>query len=133
MKWQPRFVLALVALLSMLLPRAAAAQVKPDDAKAFLGGWTIGLDTPQGAMTMNLTVKDDSGKVAAVIQNDMLGESPISDVSKSGESLVLKYLLDVQGMQIPAKITMTPAGDKMNCDFDFADGQFQLPATATKK
>jgi len=54
-------------------------------------------------------------------------------VTKSGESLVLKYSLDFQGTPIPAKITMTPAGEKMNVSMDFADGQFTVDATATKK
>ena len=133
MKLQKMFVLALAAVALMMLPRAAAAQVKPDDAKAFMGAWAIGLETPQGNMVMNLTIKDADGKVAGQISNEMIGDAAISDVSKAGDSLVLKYTLDMQGQAIPAKITMTPAGDKMNVEMDFADGQFTMPGVATKK
>ena len=133
MKLQKTLVLALMAGAVMMLPTMAAAQVKPDDAKAFMGGWVVNLETPQGPLAMNLTLKDAEGKVAGQIQSDVLGEQVISDVAKAGEALVLKYMLDFQGQAIPAKITMTPAGDKMNIDFDFADGQFTMPGSATKK
>jgi hypothetical protein len=126
-------VVAVMTLGTLMLPNAAAAQVKPDDAKAFLGGWSVGLETPQGNMVMNLTIKDAEGKVAGQISNEMMGDSAISDVSKAGEALVLKYTLDFQGQAIPAKITMTPEGDKMGVTFDFADGQFTMPGTATKQ
>ena len=133
MRLHKTLVLALVAVAVMMLPSVAAAQLKPEDAKLFMGGWALGLESPQGALVLNLTLKVDGGKVAGQISNEMLGDSAISDVTKAGEALVLKYVLDVQGQSIPAKITMTPAGDKMNVEFDFADGQFMVPGTATKK
>ena len=59
--------------------------------------------------------------------------TPISDISKAGESLVLKYAIDFQGTPVPIKITLTPAGEKMSFFFDAADGQFVLEGAATKK
>ena len=127
-------VWAVIAAAAILLPGVAQAQVKPEDAAKFMGGWALGMETPQGNMTMNLTVKDDNGKVAGSITSDMAPEpQAISDVTKAGETLVLRYSLDFQGQAIPAKITLTPDGDNMKVDFDFADGQFVLPGTATKK
>ena len=46
---------------------------------------------------------------------------------------MLKYVLDVQGMSIPAVITLIPDGDKWKAGFDFADGQFQVNGTADKQ
>ena len=129
-----RVLVAVATIAVVMLPTAAAAQVKPEDAAKFMGGWALGLETPQGNMTMNLTVKADAGKVAGSITSDLAPEvQAISDVSKAGEALVLKYSMDIQGQVIPAKITLTPAGDKMTVEFDFADGQFTVPGTATKK
>src|SRR6187455_94292 len=96
-----RWVLGLAVVMAML-PGTAAAQVKPEDAKPFMGGWAIGLETPQGNMVMNLTIKDAEGKVAANVSNEMMGEAAISDVTKAGETLVLKYTMDIQGQSIPA-------------------------------
>ena len=126
-------VVGLSAALAAQAPAAAPAGVTPEAAAKFMGNWNLGMESPQGAMTMKLTVKDASGKVNGVITSDIAPDAQtISDVSKSGEALVLKYTLDFQGTPIPAKITLTPAGDKMNVEFDFADGQFTLPGTAAK-
>jgi len=134
MRFHKTMILALVAVAAMMLPTAAAAQIKPEDAAKFMGAWTLGMETPQGAMAMNLTLKDDAGKVVGSITSDMAPEAQaITDVSTAGEALVLKYMLDFQGTPIPAKITLTPAGEKMTVAFDFADGQFVIDGTAAKK
>jgi hypothetical protein len=57
----------------------------------------------------------------------------ISDISKDGDKLVLKYTFDFQGQAIPAQITLVPEGDKWKAAFDFAGGQFMVDGTATKK
>jgi hypothetical protein len=133
MKCFKTWVLALAAVSAMMVPNPAAAQLKPEDASKFLGAWALGMETPQGAMTMNLTVKDVDGKLAGSITSDMMPESAITDITKAGEALVLKYMLDFQGNAIPAKITLTPVAEKMTVSFDFADGQFTVDGTATKK
>jgi hypothetical protein len=105
------------------------------DAAAFLGAWSLGLDTPQGALTLDLTLKDDGGKVSGSISAAPLMPEPqaITDIAKDGGSLVLKYMLDFQGTPVPAKISLVPDGDKWKANFDFADGQFIVDGTATKK
>lgn len=102
---------------------------------AFIGDWALGLDTPQGAMTMDLTVKNDAGKLAASIMAGMImtAPQPVSDLSLSGKNLVLQYAFDYQGQSIPAAITIMPDGDKWKASFDFAGGQFVVDGTATKK
>jgi hypothetical protein len=110
---------------------AAQAPTAADAAK-FLGVWTLGLETPQGALSMDLTIKGDSGKVLADI-NSQLGQQEIKDITKEGDNLVLKYQMDAGGQVIPAKITLKPAGDKMGVNFDFADGAFSIDGTAAKK
>ena len=114
---------------------AAQSSLAASDAASFLGVWALGLDTPQGSMTMNLTLKDEGGKVAGSISAEpiMPGPQAISDISKDGSSLVMKYTLDVQGQSIPAKISLVPDGEKWKASFDFADGQFFVDGTATKK
>jgi hypothetical protein len=131
-------VLAVFLALAACAPLAfAAAQggLPSADAVKFLGAWNLGLETPQGAMTMVLTVKGPAGgTVSGEITSDRApAPQAITDVSKAGESLVLKYVMDIQGMTIPAKITLTPAGEKMTVNFDFADGQFTMDGTAAKK
>lgn len=129
---------SLFAAAVVLLPFTsyAQSQLATSDATAFMGDWELGLDTPQGPMTMVLALKDTDGKVAAEISAPpmMPDVQKISDVSKDGTGLLLKYMLEAMGMQIPTKILLSPAGDgKWKADFDFMDGQFTVAGTATKK
>jgi biotin carboxylase len=118
-------------------PCAASAQsaLAVADAAAFMGKWTIAIQSPQGAFEQELDVKDESGKVVAEITNQMqTTPQKISDVSKTGADLVLKFSGDFQGTAFSAKITMTPDGDnKAKVVFDVMDGQITLEGTGTKK
>jgi len=132
------FRVPLLAVAVVLLPLVsfAQSQLATSDATAFMGNWELGLDTPQGPMAMTLSLTDVDGKVAAEISAPpMLPDvQKIADVSKDGTGLLLKYTLDVQGMQIPTKILLAPAGDgKWAANFDFMDGQFTVVGTAVKK
>lgn len=136
MRIHSRFVFVLAALVLITSPLGAAAQtgLATTEAKDFLGAWTLGLETPQGALTMNLTLKDESGKVAGSITAEVFPEPmKIAEISKDGAKLVLKYTLDVQGQSIPAQTVLIPDGDKWKASFDFADGQFTVDGTAAKK
>jgi hypothetical protein len=134
---QMRTIVLLAASVMFLVAGRASAQASlaSADATAFLGGWELGLDTPQGAMTMELTVKDSGGKVQASISAPpvMPQSQEITDISNDKGTLILKYVLEVQGMQIPAVISIIPDGDKWKANFDFAGGQFNVDGTATKK
>ena len=134
---QTRVIVMLAAGFVVLLAGRGAAQsaLAVADAAAFLGAWELGLDTPQGAMTMELTIKDNGGKVVGSISAPpvMPNSQEITDISKDGTKLLLKYVLEVQGMQIPAVIALIPDGEKWKANFDFAGGQFVIDGTATKK
>ena len=133
-RWTRSLGAALFAIATLVPATLAAQALTAADAKPFIGGWTVGIETPMGALSMDLTVKEQDGKVVGQISSPLSPDAQaITDVTKSGASLVLKYMLDVQGMQIPAKITLTPAGEKMTGSMDFADGQFTVDATVTKK
>ena len=136
MRMYSRFVVIMAALVVLASPLKSAAQTSlaAADAAPFVGAWTLGLDTPQGAMTMNLTIKNDAGKVSGVIVADMMPDpQSITDIKKVGATLVLKYALDFQGQAIPAQITLVPDGANWKANFDFAEGQFQVDGTAAKK
>jgi hypothetical protein len=138
MKKHIRFAIASLAtaalVLTVGLSSVAAQGLGSADAAKYMGGWTLGLDTPQGAMAMNLTLKDNAGKVAGTITSDIAPDPvAVTDITKNGDKLVLKYDLDVQGQSIPVVITISPDGDKWTASFDFAGGQFVMDGTAAKK
>jgi hypothetical protein len=136
MKFQ-RFASLIVATTIVLAPLAAAAQspLATADAAAFLGTWSITVDSPQGAFEQTLSLKDEAGKVAGEISNQMQpGATAITDISRAGTDLVLRFQGDFQGQAFTAKITMTPDGsDKAAVSFDVMDGQFVMQGTGVKK
>ena len=112
---------------------AAPGAITAEQAKPFLGDWTIAAESPQGPLAMALNLKAADGKISGQISSDMMPQQAITDISKSGESLVLRYSLDFNGNAVPVVITLTGGGEKLSVAFDFADGAFAMNGTATKK
>jgi len=105
------------------------------DLGMFIGEWTLTLDGPQGPMEMNVNVKDDSGKAIAELTSQIQPDAlKITDLSKDGENVVLKFAGNFQGNPFHAAITLTPDGtDKCKVTFDVNGGQFTMNGTGTKK
>jgi hypothetical protein len=137
MKFQSRIARAIVLAALVLAPVAAAAQstLATSDATAFLGTWTMTLESPQGAFEQTLVIKDMAGKVGAELTNQMAPEpTHITDITKAGTDLVLKFAGDFQGNAFTAAITLTPDGDdKAKASFNIMDGMFVMEGAATKK
>jgi hypothetical protein len=126
MKLQSRIVAGIAALTLLVVPRIVAAQsaLATADATAFLGAWSITVESPQGPFEQTLELKDAGGKVAGTL----------TDIAKDGEDLVLKFSGDFQGNAFTAKLTLAPQGtDKAKVTFDIMDGQFVMDGTGTKK
>jgi hypothetical protein len=80
-------------------------------------------------------VKAAGDKVVATITNQMQpAAQEVTDVSKEGKDLVLKFAGDFQGNAFDAKIVMSPTGDdKASVLFDINGGQFSMSGAGTKK
>ena len=127
---------AIVAVVAFTAPAFAQSKLAVGDASAFMGNWDLGLDTPQGSMTMTLALTDMSGMVGASLTAEAgpaPGTTAITDITKDTDKLILKYELNFQGMAIPVEITLIPDGDKWKANFSFASGQFVVDGTAVKK
>src|SRR5918998_6219166 len=95
-----RVISALLLLSAVTLPVAAqtAQALAPTEAAAFMGVWSLTLDSPQGSFEQTLTVNDEEGKVVAEISNQMQPEpQKITNISKDGSNLVLKFAGNYQG------------------------------------
>jgi hypothetical protein len=124
-----------IAVTLVMSPFTGFAQLAPADAGAFMGEWTITLDTPQGAFDQSLVVKEEAGKVVAEMSNQMQPEvQKVTDVTKAGTDLVLKFAGNFQGNPFDAVITLTPDGDdKAKVQFDVNGGQFSMSGSGIKK
>lgn len=126
-------VVALFALTGSAVRAQAPAPLPTPEAAKFMGAWVITLESPQGPFSMTLTVSDNAGNAAAELTSDIMPAQKVTDISKSGDDLVLKYQGDFQGQAFAAKITLTPADDKLGVNFDVMDGQFMMTGVGTKK
>jgi len=124
-----------IALAIALSTGLGAAQLTPADAGAFMGTWTLSLESPQGAFEQTMVLKDEGGKAVAEISSQMAPDvQKVTDVSKKGNDLVLKFAGNFQGNPFDAEITMAPDGtDKCKVTFDVNGGQFTMNGTGTKK
>lgn len=135
MRRSRRAVLA-VALCVLFAPalRAQGPSALPTaDAMKFMGAWILTLESPQGPFALTMTLTDVEGKVACELTSDMMPAQKVSDITKAGNDLVLKYQGDFQGQAFAAKITLTPVEDKLGVNFDVMDGQFMMSGVGTKK
>ena len=127
-----KVVWTLAVCVFVLFTAAGAAQV-PADLKQFIGNWTLAMESPQGAMTLNLALKEENGKLQGAIHSDAVPEpQAITDITKADASLVLRYTRDLQGQKIPVKVTLTPVGDKTTVAFELGD-LIALAGTGTRK
>jgi hypothetical protein len=125
-------VVVAVCLVSGAALRAQAP-LPAAEAEKFMGAWLLTLDSPQGPFAMTMTLTDVDGKVACELTSDIMPAQKVTDISKSGNDLVLKYQGDFQGQAFAAKITLTPVDDKLGINFDVMDGQFMMSGVGTKK
>ncbi len=64
-----RLAMAIALLGVVFSPRAASAQSELDasEAQAFLGTWTVSMETDFGGFEVEMKIEDQGGKVAASV------------------------------------------------------------------
>jgi hypothetical protein len=128
-------VVVVAALVVSPIVAAAQSALATSEATAFLGSWTLSFNSPQGPFDQTLDIKDSDGKLAATMTSPIAPEpQQITDITKSGTDLVLKFAGDFQGQAFTAAITLTPDGEnKVKASFNVMDGMFVMDGTGTKK
>jgi hypothetical protein len=89
----------------------AGGQLATADAKTWMGDWTLTVEGRRGPQEQTLTIKDVGGKVAATLAGGRGGPVEISDVSKNGNDLVLKFKRNFQGNEVEVKLTLAMQSD----------------------
>ena len=114
-------------------PSAASSPATPENVAPFLGDWTLSGQGQNGPATFALTVKNYSGKILAEISSDMMPRQAVSDITRFGPSLVIRYDFDYQGTPIPVVLTLTPGNGAIAMSMSFADGAYQMDGSAARK
>ena len=121
--------LAVLICAVMLAPVVAWAQ----DAKAFVGDWVLTVEGRRGPQERPLTIKDEGGKLSAILGGGRGGDVTISDVTVKGSEATLKWTQDMQGNSIPVVMTLTLKDGTLTVKQDMAGGQFTQSGTGKKK
>ena len=130
-----RVAVGLALLAAVAAPGQASAQSELDtsQAQAFLGSWVIAMDTDFGPMSISMTIEDRGGKVAASVGSpEMGGTVEVTNITREGEQLILRYDIDAQGQVIDVSMALVPAGENLATNIEAAAGQFVTTATATR-
>ena len=108
-------VLAVFLVGVMVSPRliagGQAASMASADAKAWMGDWTLTIEGGRGPQERALTIKDMGGKVAASLGGGRGGPIEISDISKKGTDLVLKFKQQGRGGEVDVVLTLSTQAD----------------------
>jgi hypothetical protein len=111
---------------------AAPTPATEADVQALLGDWTISGESQMGPFAVWLTMAVAEGKPVATLSSEIQAPTEITDITRSGDSLVLSYFFDYEGNAIPSVLTLTPNADKLDASFSFADGAFEMGGVGQK-
>ena len=130
----PRMALAIGLLVTVLSPAAVSAQSDLDtsETEAFIGDWNLPMDSEFGSFELLLEIHDQDGRVAANIGAPDFGMQSVSDITKSGETLILNYDTDAQGQLISVTVTLERDGENISFQLDAAEGAFSVGGTGTR-
>jgi len=128
-----RLALAAAVLAAMPLHASAQSQLDASQASAFMGNWVLNMQTDMGPMSLSMSITEQGGKVAASVGSaDLGGEVSVTDITRDGDALVLRYDIDAQGMMVDVVMNLTPAGNDLTTYIEAAQGAFSTTATATR-
>ena len=109
------FGLSSIAILLI----ASAALARPAQGSAVVvGSWDLTVDTPQGARTMVLIIKQEGDKLTGMLKSPR-GERPLDSVSVKGSDITFVMTAQVQGQDMVMKYTGKVEKDSMKGDADF--------------
>jgi hypothetical protein len=121
-----KYVKTAIVAASFVLSLASAAFAQ----NSVAGAWELTVDSPQGANTSTLTLKQDGDKLTGELGSAM-GSTPVTGTFSAG-SVAITANLDVQGTSLQLGITGKVAADTMTGSVKVGDfGEFPFTAKRT--
>jgi hypothetical protein len=108
-----RLVCALPALVCAFILSASAKAQTPN----VTGDWEVTINSPQGARTGQLSLKQEGEKLTGMLKNQR-GEVPLEG-AVTGKEIKIKYTVKFQDQDFVITMTGNVDGDAMKGDADF--------------
>lgn len=87
-------------------------------AQSAVGSWDITIETPNGARTSQLVIKQDGDKLTGAMKSPR-GERPLDSVSVKGSDITMTMTVNAQGQDLVVTYKGKIEMDKMSGDADF--------------
>jgi len=87
-------------------------------APTVVGSWDITIETPQGARTMMLVIKQDGDKLMGVMKSPR-GERPLDSVTLKGGDITMLMTINAQGQDLVVTYKGKVEKEKMSGEADF--------------
>jgi hypothetical protein len=124
-------VFAVVIVAALALAGSAFAQDQPKETPKIdvSGTWDLSVETPQGAMALTSTFKQDGEKLTGM-QSSQMGDMPLEGTIK-GADIAFAIVIDMQGQQMTISYTGKVDGDTMSGTIEL--GSFGSATWTAKK
>jgi mono/diheme cytochrome c family protein len=111
----------------------AARAPTPGQLAPFVGDWLVTVTVMANDATFAVSVKADGATPSATVRSDGQPTVNVSDITMSGNSLVLKYVTEAMGTVMSTVLTLTPDGAIARANMAVMDGQYEMSGTAAKQ
>jgi mono/diheme cytochrome c family protein len=116
-----------------LLGQAKASPLTSAQIAPFVGDWLVTISVMANEATFAVSVKADGATPSATIRSDGQPTVTVTDITMSGNSLVLKYMTQAMGNLMSTVLTLTPDGATVRASMAVMDGQYEMSGTAAKQ
>jgi hypothetical protein len=130
----PAALLAVALLAIGLVPAKVSAQTPLPVAQAaeFLGKWNVSIESEMGPFEVSLNIQDSEGKTVATVGSPQGGDVAVTDISRTGEQLVLKYSFAGPDGDIPILVNLIRDGENLKTTMDVGGGLFSATGTGRR-
>jgi hypothetical protein len=100
-----------VAGPARLISRGQVSSRSAASAKTWIGWWLLKVDGPRESSERTLSITEANGKLVATIRNGPRDSIEITDISMSGDDLILKHKQQQSGDAVSAMSTLSMRPD----------------------
>jgi len=102
------------------------------EAPSVAGTWALTVTTPNGALPVTLTLKQDGDSMSGEITSAQMGAAPITGRLR-GNEVNLSFTLNMQGQAAPATVQGTIDGNSIRGSISLAGQNYEFTGTRTPR
>jgi len=132
--FNPIPLFATILVVGGLIPTGVSAQQAPlpaAQAADFMGRWNVAIESDFGPFEVVLHIQDSQGRTVASVGTPQ-GDATVTEISRSGEQLVLRYAFDGPDGALPIVVNLRRDGENLRTTMDVGGGLFTASGTGRR-